>query len=90
MLSPADRQLFQLKNLQQLELAHNRLTEIPVEIAQLTQLKVLNLSHNLLRTLPVALKQLKNLQQLNLGGNPLNEVEREKIVKWLPHVNVFF
>lgn len=62
--------LLQCTFLEELDLSHNDLTEIPAAIGQLTRLKVLNLSSNPhLKALPEAIGELTNLERLDLSGN---------------------
>lgn len=70
-------QVYQLTNLQQLNLQGCGLTEISHEIGNLVNLEVLNLSHNKLKTLPAEIGKLKNLKQLILTGNHLEHLPPE-------------
>jgi len=58
----------------QLDLAHNRLTQVPPEIATLSSLRLLDLSHNMLTQLPwgsINFMQTRYGLEVNLMGNPL-------------------
>ena len=60
--------------IEELMLAHNRLTVIPAEISNLTTLRGLDLSANLLTTLPLELRGCLAIEGLNLRGNQLRLV----------------
>ena len=66
--------LFQLTQLQTLDLSENQLTELPESLFQLTQLQTLDLSENQLTELPESLGQLTQLQTLDLSENQLTEL----------------
>jgi Leucine-rich repeat (LRR) protein len=59
---------------EELNLANNRIQELPPSIGNLSNLYSLDLSHNQLRTLPKELGKLSNLAALNLSGNRLTAV----------------
>ena len=83
------------------DLQHNRLSEIPKEIAQLRKLRILNLSHNLLTELPSEIGALENLRVLNLRENNLTKLPPEikhlqkienflaRFTFWLPYLLYF-
>jgi small GTP-binding protein len=60
--------------LQQLDLSHNQLRELPPEISQLSHLRQLDLSTNQLSELPPEIGQLINLERLDLHDNQLSEL----------------
>ena len=64
--------LFELSNLESLNLSRNKLETI-TGIGKLTTLKVLNLSHNSLKDLK-GIEKLQSLQKLNLGYNNLSKI----------------
>lgn len=70
-LNELPKSLFELHNLQTLDLRGNALKTLPLEITQLDHLQNLDLSWNSLQTLPPEIAQLHNLQTLYLGGNAL-------------------
>jgi hypothetical protein len=79
-------EIWQLPNLQYLDLSATRLTELPKEIGQLTNLQELNLRGGLdcfdkwannLTELPKEIGQLTNLKILNLRENSLTELPLE-------------
>jgi hypothetical protein len=72
-------QISQLRNLTELNLSHNWLTNkgIPAELAQLTSLRVLDLSINTLSTVPIEICSLTKLHTLNLGKNTITTIPQE-------------
>jgi Leucine-rich repeat (LRR) protein len=65
------RQILKLTSLEILDLCHNRLTSIPIEIVNLTSLKVLSIYKNTIKELPLCLGNLKSLQVLKFSGSQL-------------------
>lgn len=65
------------KNLTELDLSKNQLTQLPLEITEPNNLVTLNLSHNQLTQLPPEIKKLKNLKTLNLFHNRLTQLPSE-------------
>ena len=65
------------KDIKELDLSHNNLTQLPVEIGQLTQLTVLYLSNNKLTYLPVEIGLLTQLTVLYLYNNNLTQLPVE-------------
>nr|XP_023646337.1 ras suppressor protein 1-like [Paramormyrops kingsleyae] len=59
--------LFTLSNITQLVLSHNKLTNIPPNVAELKNLEVLNVFNNQIEELPTQLSSLQKLKHLNLG-----------------------
>jgi len=66
----------QLKSLERLELAGNKLTaqHIPATLENLDRLEFLDLSHNRLERIPEGVAQLHRLQLLSLSSNALTEL----------------
>ena len=69
-------QVFELTQLQYLDLGGNDIKEIPEAIAQLQNLKKLNLSSNRIREIPETIGQLSNLECLFLWGNRIKEIPK--------------
>jgi internalin A len=77
------------KNLTELDLSKNQLTQLPLEVTELKNLVTLNLSHNKLTQLPPEIKELKNLTTLNLFHNRLAQLPLEILeLKYLIVLNV--
>jgi internalin A len=66
----------QLPNIEELDLSHNKLSQVISSIGALTRLTSLNLTDNALDRLPDALGHLSALQDLFLAGNKLSELPR--------------
>ena len=64
-------EVYQFKNLQELDLNKNRIKELPDSISMLTNLQILNLSKNELQILPAAIGKLINLRKLVVNQNNL-------------------
>ena len=73
-LTQIPAEIFELKQLQGLELGNNFLTVVPDEIVHLQNLNRLDLRGNQLTTLPDVIAQLQNLTWLDLSGNRLATV----------------
>ncbi len=61
--------LFQLQNLEYLNIQENNLNFIPEEITHLKKLKILDIRNNQISNLPTNISQLPNLEKLYLGQN---------------------
>src|SRR3990172_1968138 len=66
--------IYEISNLQELDLYDNKLTTIPCELGKLINLQELSLSNNQLKTIPGELGQLSNLQKLYLNNNILTTI----------------
>jgi Leucine-rich repeat (LRR) protein len=66
-----------LKNLQLLDLSHNKLDSLPSEIGKLKKLRQLRLGNNQIASLPSEIGELKNLQWLDLSFNKLDSLPSE-------------
>ncbi len=65
-------EIFALKNLQELRLGGNKLTDLSNEIGKLKNLRHLSVWGNAIDSLPSALFTLKHLTILNIGQNEIN------------------
>jgi len=66
-------EIFQMKNLETLDLALNEIKNIPDDIGKLKKLKYLSLSYNLLTDIPEGIGELKNLEILFFLDNELTK-----------------
>lgn len=64
-------QLFDLPQLEHLDLSDNRLPEIPEDITNMESLRFLALMNNKIEYLPTCLKDLGSLTMIKISGNPL-------------------
>ena len=62
------------KQLKELDLSRNNLTEVPGDVWELEQLEVLDLGWNKLTSLPESITKLSNLTVLNLSYNQLKNL----------------
>jgi Leucine-rich repeat (LRR) protein len=69
--------VFELKNLQKLNLAYTGIRQLPTVIGDLKNLTYLNLSHNHLQKLPVEFAQLTALEELDLDYNSMPSLPSE-------------
>jgi internalin A len=69
-------EVFELEDLEELNLSENSLTSIPKSIGQLQNLTSLNLSYNKLTSIPESIGQLQNLALLYLNRNELTAVPK--------------
>lgn len=65
--------LFDLVNLEELDLSDSAIECLPSEIGKLKNLKVLNLHNNKITELPVELLTLNNLETIIIANNPLKD-----------------
>ncbi|MDC7232904.1 MAG: leucine-rich repeat domain-containing protein [Spirochaetales bacterium] len=63
--------LFELKQIEALNLHENSFVEIPSDIKNLKNLRVLRANDNLISSVPVEIKHLTNLEELYLHDNPI-------------------
>ena len=70
-------ELFQLINLQYLNLSCNQLSSLPPEIGNLSNLTELNLCYNQLSSLPLEIGNLNNLTKLSLWYNEISSLPLE-------------
>ncbi|MDW8286783.1 MAG: COR domain-containing protein, partial [Flammeovirgaceae bacterium] len=68
-LGKLPKELFELEQLESLDISYNNLKEIPKEIAQLRNLKHLDISGNGLENLPQEISELVNLEDLYMYDN---------------------
>ncbi|KAI4162574.1 MAG: hypothetical protein LQ342_003805 [Letrouitia transgressa] len=64
-------QLFDLPQLEHLDLSDNRLPEIPEDITNMESLRFLALMNNKIEYIPTCLKDLGSLSMIKISGNPL-------------------
>ena len=81
----ANFELFQLTHVEMLDLANNRLKELPAEVCMMTKLKKLYLDHNQLTRLPHELHKISNtLTLLGVAENPLDPELMQLYLAGLP------
>lgn len=68
--------ILNFKNLQTLDISHNKLRSLPKDIGKLKELVSLNLTSNELKELPTSLGRLKNLKSLMLTRNRITSFPR--------------
>lgn len=70
------KEIFNMTELEYLDLSKNKIDSIPKEIANLKKLRVLILSKNKLEQIPLELYQLKNLKILDINSNDISKLPR--------------
>lgn len=70
-------EVFQFKNLQELDLGNNRITEIPANIGELEKLEILNLERNKIKVVGKEIGRLRRLRYLDLGMNQIEALPHE-------------
>jgi len=70
-------EIYNFKNLKELDLGNNKLVNIDPKIAQLTKLKILKLSRNQIQLIPTAIAKLNSLEYLDLGLNKIKALPEE-------------
>ncbi|MBD3195903.1 MAG: hypothetical protein GF317_12650, partial [Candidatus Lokiarchaeota archaeon] len=78
--------LFELSNLQVLDLSHNHLENVD-GIENLSSLRVLNLSHNRIKETK-GIEKLQKLEELRLYGNGISEFPEKKVLKNLTLIDL--
>ncbi len=73
-LTEIPNEVFELEQLEELDLSHNLLTSIPSSIARLQNLKKLVLYRNPLGEFPSQITNLPNLISLNVGSTELKQI----------------
>lgn len=63
--------LCSLKSLRELDIAHNKVRELPADFGRVHTLESLRLSYNRLKKLPSSITSMSNLVELGLSGNGL-------------------
>lgn len=76
-LSQIPAWIFEVRQLEVLELHDHKIDRIPKEITNLQKLKTLNLGHNFIRKLPPFIGELSQLEYLNLNHNYIHELPEE-------------
>lgn len=77
-------EIFQLKELEVLDLSDNNFTGVPAEVGRLSNLRVLDLSNNPITGLPYEIGQLQKLERLDLRGTNYAEYDLGVIRSQLP------
>jgi len=71
-LSSIPQDIYQLTDLEVVDVSNNKILSIDPKISNLTKLKLLDVSGNQISSLPQSITQLSDLHVLNISGNPLN------------------
>ncbi|XP_019646106.1 PREDICTED: uncharacterized protein LOC109486668 isoform X4 [Branchiostoma belcheri] len=87
-LTSVPAEVFEVRDVECLILADNRLKSIPEEIGQLQKLQRLELNNNLLTQLPQAITTLPNLQNIDLSHNKLETLPDGFSRLKLQHLNI--
>lgn len=72
-LSTLPQEIYQLTDLETLDISNNKLLSLDAKISNLVNLEFLNISGNQLVSLPQSLASLPKLHVLNVSGNPLGQ-----------------
>lgn len=73
-------------SLEILDLSHNQLSELPIELAQLKKLKIAFFSDNLFTSVPKVFKELEHLYMLGFKANQIEHFEEDILpltISWL-------
>eukprot|EP00961_Rhodomonas_salina_P249923 3378136-Rhodomonas_salina.2 len=70
----SNRVMYELSNLKELRISHNRLIELPHSVGSLTSLEILIMDENLVHTLPNSLSTMTALTLLDITHNRLKEL----------------
>ncbi len=89
-ISELPREIGKLARLRHLNLGCNSLYSIPREIGNLKDLIFLNLEENPITKLPIEMSRQTNLEYLDLEWTNLDNQEKAKIKKLLPHCKIIF
>jgi internalin A len=73
-LAEVPAEVFELVQLESLNLSYNQLTQVPETITRLQNLTYLRLSYNQLTEVPESITRLQNLAYLDLSGTQLTQV----------------
>jgi len=76
-LTAFPKEIFEFKNLNELNLTNNRISKIPPEIKNLTYLQNLYLGRNEIKSIPVELTELEHLRVLSLNRNKIDKLPPE-------------
>jgi len=70
-------EIFNFKNLKELDLGGNKIIQIDPKIELLTKLEILKLNRNQIQLVPTAIAKLNSLKYLDLGLNKINALPEE-------------
>ncbi|WP_372370972.1 leucine-rich repeat domain-containing protein [Candidatus Uabimicrobium sp. HlEnr_7] len=82
------RNFSKMKNLKELDFSHNRIKLFPYHLGYLETLERLDLSFNELTYVAPFISNLRNLKYLGLKSNKLNDIQKEKVISFLPNCKV--
>ncbi|MBU2928202.1 COR domain-containing protein [Winogradskyella psychrotolerans] len=76
-LKKIPEEIFDLKNLQRLDVVNNALTHIPEKLSELSKLNTLYFFTNQITEIPDEVLFMKSLKKLDIHNNPLNSIPLE-------------
>ncbi|XXG55598.1 hypothetical protein AAC387_Pa03g3228 [Persea americana] len=76
------------KSVRTLDLSHNKIVDIPLEVSKLINMQRLVLAHNLIKYLPMDLGKLQSLKFLTLDGNRITTLPDECLLVRLESLSI--
>ena len=76
------------KNVKNMNLSNNKITDVPKEIGMMSSLEKLNLSGNPIKSIPKSIANCTNLKKIKLKRTKLSTNEKNKLSNLLPDVKI--